>query len=122
MVSTRPDISYAISVLSIFMSNLDKEHWLGMKWLLRYLNGSSEVGLIYEKRGKTIWLEGYSNLYYGADIEKKRSITSYFFQLKWVLYKLQGSVANCGGSFYNRGKHSNNGSTLVERSFGRTYC
>ncbi|KAL5563574.1 hypothetical protein UlMin_033321 [Ulmus minor] len=81
MVSTRPDISHAISVLSKFMSNSGKEHWLGMKWLLRYLKGSSDVGLIYEKRGNSIRLEGYSDSDYGADQDKKRSITSYFFNL-----------------------------------------
>ncbi|KAL5566506.1 hypothetical protein UlMin_029670 [Ulmus minor] len=81
MVSTRPDISHAISVLSRFMSNPENEHWLGMKWLLRYLKGSSDVGLIYEKRGNSIWLEGYSNSDYGADRDKRRLITSYFFNL-----------------------------------------
>ena len=81
MVSTRPDISHAISVLSKFMSNPEKEHWLGMKWLLRYLKGSSDVGLIYKKRGNSIWLEGYSDLDYIADRDKRRSITSNFFNL-----------------------------------------
>ena len=81
MVSTRPNISQVISVLSRFMSNSGKEHWLGMKWLLRYLKGSSDVGLIYEKRGNSIWLEGYTNSYYDANRDKRRSITSYFFNL-----------------------------------------
>ncbi|KAL5545377.1 hypothetical protein UlMin_005064 [Ulmus minor] len=81
MVSTRPDISHAISVLSRFMSNPGNEHWLGMNWLLRYLKGSSYVGLIYDKRGNTIWLEGYSDSDYGADRDKRRSITSYCFNL-----------------------------------------
>ncbi|KAL5580815.1 hypothetical protein UlMin_013257 [Ulmus minor] len=81
MVSTRPNISHAISVLSKFMSNPGKEHWIGMKWLLRYLKGSSYVGLIYEKRGKSIWLEGYSDSDYGADQDKRISTTSYFFNL-----------------------------------------
>ncbi|KAL5553706.1 hypothetical protein UlMin_041107 [Ulmus minor] len=81
MVSTRPHISHAISVLNRFMSNPGKEHWVGIKWLLRYLKGSSDVGLIYEKRGNSIWLEGYSDSDYGADGDKRRSITSYFFNL-----------------------------------------
>ncbi|KAL5581336.1 hypothetical protein UlMin_013778 [Ulmus minor] len=81
MVNTRPDISHAISVLNRFMSNPEKEHWLGMKWLLRYLKGSSDVGLVYEKRGKSIWLEGYADLDCGADRDKRISITSYFFNL-----------------------------------------
>ncbi|KAL5581834.1 hypothetical protein UlMin_014276 [Ulmus minor] len=81
MVSTRPDISHAISVFNRFMSNPGKEHWLGMKWLLRYLKGSSDVGLIYEKRGNSIWLKGYSDSDYGVDRDKRRSITYYFFNL-----------------------------------------
>ncbi|KAL5551727.1 hypothetical protein UlMin_001903 [Ulmus minor] len=81
MVSTRLDISHAISVLSRFMSNPEKEHWLGMKWLLRYLKGRSDVGLIYEKSGKSIWLEGYADSDYGADRDNRKSITSYFFNL-----------------------------------------
>ncbi|KAL5548701.1 hypothetical protein UlMin_003932 [Ulmus minor] len=81
MVSTRPDISHAISVLSRFMSNPGKEDWLGMKWLLRYLKGSSNVGFIYEERGNSLWLEGYLDSDYGANRDKRRSITSYFFNL-----------------------------------------
>ncbi|KAL5549269.1 hypothetical protein UlMin_004500 [Ulmus minor] len=81
MVSTGPDISYAINILSRFMSNPGKEHWLGMKWLLRYLKGSSNLGLIYEKIGKSIWLQGYSDSEYETDINKRMSITSYFFNL-----------------------------------------
>ncbi|KAL5580423.1 hypothetical protein UlMin_012865 [Ulmus minor] len=81
MVSTRLDISNVISVLNKFMSNPEKEHWVRMKWLLRYLKGSSDVGLIYEKRGNSIWLEGYSDSDYGADRDKRISITSYFLNL-----------------------------------------
>ncbi|KAL5577233.1 hypothetical protein UlMin_018932 [Ulmus minor] len=81
MVSTRPDISHVISVLSRFMSNPGKEHWVGMKWLLRYLKGSLDVGLIYEKKGSSIWLEGYSDSNYKANRDKRISITSYFFNL-----------------------------------------
>ncbi|KAL5573432.1 hypothetical protein UlMin_023029 [Ulmus minor] len=81
MVSTRPDISHTISILNKFMSNPRKENWVGMKWLLRYLKSSSNVGLIYKKRGKSIWLEGYADSDYGADRDMRRSITSYFFNL-----------------------------------------
>ena len=63
------------------MSNPGKEYWLGIKWLLRYWKGSSYVGLIDEKIGKSIWLEGYTNSYYDANRDKRRSITSYFFNL-----------------------------------------
>ncbi|KAK4384556.1 Retrovirus-related Pol polyprotein from transposon TNT 1-94 [Sesamum angolense] len=40
MVSTRPDIAYAVSCLSRYMSNAGLPHWEALKWLLRYLKGS----------------------------------------------------------------------------------
>ena len=42
MVCTRPDIGYAIGVVSRFMSNPGKEHWNAVKWILRYLKGTSK--------------------------------------------------------------------------------
>lgn len=49
MITTRPDLAYAISFLSRFMSNPGKPHWAGMKWLLRYIVGTLNLGLVYEK-------------------------------------------------------------------------
>ena len=34
MVSTRPDISHAVGVVSRFMENPSEEHWRPMKWVL----------------------------------------------------------------------------------------
>ena len=49
MVCTRPDISHAISVVSRYMANPGKEHWQAMKWLLRYLCGTLDVGLLFQR-------------------------------------------------------------------------
>ena len=40
MVCTRPDIAHAVGVVSRFLSNLGKEHWEAVKWILRYLKGT----------------------------------------------------------------------------------
>ena len=45
MVCTWPDIGYAIGVVSQFMSNPGKEHWVVVKWILCYLKGTSSVCL-----------------------------------------------------------------------------
>ena len=34
MVCTRPNISYAVSVVSRYMDRLEKIHWQAMKWIL----------------------------------------------------------------------------------------
>ena len=49
MVSIRPDLSFAISVLSKFMSNLGRGYWLAMKWPLKYIKGTTKLGLVYSK-------------------------------------------------------------------------
>ena len=46
MVCTRSDIGYAVEVVSRFMSNPDKEHWNAVKWILRYMKGTSNMSLI----------------------------------------------------------------------------
>lgn len=45
--STRPDISYAVSQLSRFNSAWTLQHWTAAKHVLRYLKGSSDVGITY---------------------------------------------------------------------------
>ncbi|KAK4381366.1 Retrovirus-related Pol polyprotein from transposon TNT 1-94 [Sesamum angolense] len=47
MVCTRPDIAYAINCLSRYMSNAGSPHWEALKWLLRYLNGLKNLGIVF---------------------------------------------------------------------------
>ena len=49
MVHTRPDIAYALSVLSRFMSKPELHHFKAANYLLRYLKGTSHIGLRYDK-------------------------------------------------------------------------
>ena len=45
MVCTRPDIAHAVGVVSRYLSNPSKEHWSAVKWILRYLRGTSRLCL-----------------------------------------------------------------------------
>ena len=49
MVCTQPDIAHAVRVVSRFLSNPRKEHWAAMKWILRYLQGTSNMSLCFGK-------------------------------------------------------------------------
>ncbi|KAH9680375.1 Integrase catalytic domain-containing protein [Citrus sinensis] len=49
MVCTRADIAYAVNVVSRFMSNPGKLHWDAVKWVMRYLKGTLDHGLMYGK-------------------------------------------------------------------------
>ena len=41
MVCTRPDIAFVVGAISRYMSNPGGEHWGVVKWILRYLKGTS---------------------------------------------------------------------------------
>jgi hypothetical protein len=44
---TRPDIAFAVQELAKFMSNHGQGHWAAAKHLMRYLQGTRSIGIIY---------------------------------------------------------------------------
>ncbi|XP_071741166.1 secreted RxLR effector protein 161-like [Rutidosis leptorrhynchoides] len=95
MICSRPNIAYAVGVVSQFMPNPGKEHWEGIKWLLRYLKGISKMGLQFTK-GDSI-LRGYVDADLGGCDDSGRSTTGYVFTVgktavSWMS-KLQSCVA-----------------------------
>ncbi|KAL2226234.1 UNVERIFIED_CONTAM: Retrovirus-related Pol polyprotein from transposon TNT 1-94, partial [Sesamum indicum] len=61
MICSRPDIAYAISCLSRYMSNPSPPHWEALKWLLRYLCGSIDIGITFSKFSDNIHLIGWKS-------------------------------------------------------------
>ena len=49
MVKTRPDLAYSVSRLAEFSSNPTDEHWKALKRVLRYLQGTKDLGLCYTR-------------------------------------------------------------------------
>lgn len=48
---TRPDIAFAASKLSQYNSNPGRAHWIQAKHVLRYLNKTKDLGLVYMATG-----------------------------------------------------------------------
>ena len=71
MVCTRPDIAHAVRVVSRFLSNPRKEHWAALKWILRYLRGTSRMCLCFGS-GEPI-LKGYSDADMAGDLDSRKS-------------------------------------------------
>lgn len=47
-ISTRPDISFAVSRLAQYASNPSPDHIRLAKYVLRYLKGTSDLKLLYD--------------------------------------------------------------------------
>jgi hypothetical protein len=82
MVSTRPDISYTVSVLSRFMQEPRELHWRCVKRLLRYIKTTKDYCLIYTKNKTSKYeLVGYSDADYAGSIDDRKSTSGYVFKL-----------------------------------------
>ena len=79
MVCTRPDIAHAVGVVSMYMNDLGKEHWMAVKWILRYLRGTTSHALCFV--GSSTVLQGYVDSNMEGDKDSKRSTTGYAFTL-----------------------------------------
>ena len=84
MICTRPDIAHAVNVVSRFMSKPGKEHWKAVQWILRYLRHTSKFGLMFDQRAANLeQIVGYSDSDFAGDLDERRSLTGYVFQLCW---------------------------------------
>ena len=79
IVCTRPDIAHAVGVVSRFMSRSGKQHWKVVKWILRYLKGSSDTCFCFT--GSSLKLQGYVDADFADDIDSRKSTTEFVFTL-----------------------------------------
>lgn len=71
MIYTRPDISYAIEVVSRYQPNLQKEHYVIVKHILKYLYRSKGYMLVYS--GNDITPIEYMNLDFQSNLDSRKS-------------------------------------------------
>ncbi|KAE8680156.1 senescence-associated protein DIN1-like [Hibiscus syriacus] len=63
---TRPDISYAVGVMSRYMQNPKKPHLEAVRRILRYVKNTIDYGLL-NKKGEDCKLVGYCDADYAGD-------------------------------------------------------
>lgn len=80
MVCSRLNLAYDIGVVSRFMGNPGRDHWHAVKWMLRYLKGTVDYGILYGIVDKaTNEVLGYADSDFAGDLDKRRSITGFVF-------------------------------------------
>ena len=60
LIATRPDIMYAVSLVSRFMGTPKETQWQETKIILKYVNGTKEYGILYSATDD-FRLIGYTN-------------------------------------------------------------
>ena len=79
LVCTRPNTTHAVGVVSRYMSRLGKQHWEVVKWILRYLRGSTDICLYFIDA--SLKLQGYVDSDFAGDIDSRKSTTGFVFTL-----------------------------------------
>ncbi|VVA37336.1 PREDICTED: Retrovirus-related Pol poly from [Prunus dulcis] len=80
---TRQDIAFLVSLLARYSSAPTRRHWNGIKHILRYLRGTTDMGLFYSNTpSNSPNLVRYADSGYLSDPYKGRSQTGYVFLWK----------------------------------------
>jgi hypothetical protein len=77
--ATRPDISFVVSKLSLFVSNPRDTHWSALERVLRYLKGTMSYGIHFT--GYPRVLEGYCDANWISDANELYATSGYAFLL-----------------------------------------
>jgi hypothetical protein len=78
--ATKPDISFVVSKLSMFVSNPGDDHWHTLERVMRYLKGTANYGIHYSGNPKV--LEGYSDSNWISDADEIKATSGYAFTLR----------------------------------------
>jgi hypothetical protein len=112
MICSRPDLAHAVSMVSRFTHNPGREHWNTLKWIIRYLKGTSHFALMLNKNSlKKIDVMEFFNSDFAGDLDKRCSISGYVFSLC-------GSTVSCRASLQSVTALSNTEAEYVSATEG----
>lgn len=75
---SRPDISFAVNVLSRYVNNPSQQHVNAIKRVIRYLINTKDLYICY---GESSDLTGYSDSDFAGDVDTRKSTTGYIFNM-----------------------------------------
>ncbi|RVW54499.1 Retrovirus-related Pol polyprotein from transposon RE1 [Vitis vinifera] len=78
LAHTRPDLAYALSVVSQYMHNPGEEHMNAVIRILRYLKNAPGKGILFAKNVKHQSIEVYTDADWVGTVDDRRSTSGYF--------------------------------------------
>lgn len=77
LAHTRPDIAYAVSVVSQFMHRPNKDHMDAVIRIMRYLKSSPGKGIMFSKNNH-LRIDGYTDADWAGNVSDRKSTSGYF--------------------------------------------
>ena len=122
-VGTRPDIAFAVSMLSQFLDNPAPAHWEAAKRVFRYLNGTKDWGITYGESRED--LVGYTDAD-GASQPHRHAILGYAFLIdggavSWASKKQEIVTLSTAESEYVAATHAAKEVTWLRSFIGEIF-
>ncbi|KAL7582697.1 hypothetical protein Lser_V15G42892 [Lactuca serriola] len=92
---TRPDISYAVGVVSRFLERPTEQHNHAVKRILRYIKGTLNLGLVYTRSKEKMQIVAYSDNNHARDVNDRRSTGGMVFYLNKNLVTWNSQKQQC---------------------------
>lgn len=106
LVNTRPDLAYAVGIVSRYMESPSVHHMAAVKQVLRYVKGSVNLGCHYGRKEEVQpRLIGYSDSDHAGDVNDRKSTSGVVFFLgsnlvTWVSQKQKVvAVSSCEAEY-----------------------
>jgi hypothetical protein len=78
--NTKPNLSFSVLVMSLFLAKPQQPHLNAVKQILRYLKGSIDCGILY-RRGQNVDLETFVDFDWASDLESRRATSGYLLKI-----------------------------------------
>lgn len=78
-IVSRPDIMYSVNQVSRFLNNPGQTHWIAIKRIFWYLQGTATIGIMYTGSNNTLKI--FSDADFANDIDNRKSISGYISTL-----------------------------------------
>ncbi|RVX00213.1 Retrovirus-related Pol polyprotein from transposon RE1 [Vitis vinifera] len=79
LAHTRPDLAYALSVVSQYMHNPGEQHMNAFMRILRYLKNAPRKGILFAKNVNHQSIEVYTDADWAGTVDDRRSTSGYFY-------------------------------------------
>ncbi|XP_057452007.1 secreted RxLR effector protein 161-like [Lotus japonicus] len=80
LTATRPDLMFSVCLVSRFMENPTELHLQVVKRIMRYVKGTTDLGILYSSKGDGKMI-AFSDSDYAGDLDDRRSTSGYVFLL-----------------------------------------
>jgi len=89
---TRPDIAYAVGNVARFSSKPSQQHWIAVKRIFRYLNGTINHGLLFDNKSN---VEGFSDADWAGNLDDRKSTSGYVFMMSGAAISWNSKKQSC---------------------------